>query len=154
MSCKRKLGESENKFVKRTKVEIATPRFFRSRTTPRLRVVRAQTGSLPLRPVIEGPTQRAVPSNLAQRAIKRQEFDAEQRLKFEEIACMKREDDSAHALRESESIKELRKAMLFHAHPISKYSCLCVHRSERKLTQPHSPRLQTAIRAEMHNLGV
>ena len=158
MSFKRKMPSSEDRFAKRAKVDLSASRPFRSRTVPRQAVSSLRTSSVPcqqtLRAVLELPTQRAAPCNLAQRAVKRQEFDTEQRQKSEEMLCMKREDDFAHILREEEVVKELRKGLVFHAKPIQRYSVLCVRRSDRKLTEPRSPALQTARRAELHNLAL
>jgi len=144
------MPSSEDRFVKRTKVEESVSRPFRSRTVPK----KAVSSQPPLRAVSELPMQRAAPNHLAQRAIKRQEFDTEQKQKAEELWCMRREDDLAHALREEQDIKHLREGLVFRAKPIHKYSSLCVHRSQRRLTEPKSPALLTARRAELHNLAL
>lgn len=158
MSYKRKMPSSEDRFQKRAKVDQSTSRPFRSRTVPKQPAANFRTSSVPCKPplraVLELPLQRAPLSHLAQRAIKRQEFDAEQKQKNDEISCMKREDDFSHALREETAIKALRKNLVFHANPIHKYSSVCLQRSERKLTEPRSPALQTARRAELYYLAL
>lgn len=158
MSSKRKMPSSEDRFAKRTKVDLSASRPFRSRTVPKQAASSLRTSSVPCKPplrvVLELPMQRAAPSNLAQRAVKRQEFDAEQRQKCEEMMYMKQEDDFAHILREEEAVKQLRKGLVFHAKPIQRYPVLCVRRSDRKLTEPRSPALQTARRAELHSLAL
>ena len=153
MSLKRKLSDCDVQFTKRAKLDPPPSRLGRSQSTPRRPLRTARLQSLPPKPTLqticEGATRRAGPTNLTKRAKAREVFDLEVKQKMREMEAMRREDDLGHQLREEHCVKLLRKGMVFKAQPIHRYPCLCVKRSDRKLTEPHSPTLRTALRAEL-----
>lgn len=156
MSTKRKLSTCDIPFAKKVKTHTTTARLVRSQSTPRRAVLPSRSGSLPQKlmgAVQELPMRCAGPTHLEKRAVRRKEFDLEVKQKERELRDMSREDALAHAIRELDAVRALRKGLIFRAQPIHHYLTLCVRRSERKLTEPHSPSLLTARRAELHDLG-
>jgi hypothetical protein len=79
---------------------------------------------------------------------KRVREDGEIRRRVMEVKQMRREDEASNAMRREERLRQLRKSLVFHAQPIRRYSGLCIKRSERKLTEPLSPRFGTSRKAE------
>lgn len=130
MSLKRKLSDSLP-FTKRVKVYRPSLRPSRSLSVPTKHETRAKARTFSLTPVLER----------AQWAAKRSKEDGEVRRRVGELRQMRREDEACKAIREEERLRQLRKSLQFHAQPIRKYSGLCIKRSERKLTEPRSPKL-------------
>jgi len=137
MSLKRKLSDSLP-FIKRVKVYRPSLRPTRSLSVPTKKEIRAKARTFSLTPVLEA----------AKGPGKRGKEDGEVRRRVGELKQMRREDEVAKASREEERLRQLRKSLQFHAQPIRRYSGLCIKRSERKLTEPHSPKRHPSRRAE------
>lgn len=135
MSLKRKLSDSLP-FVKRVKVEHPILRPSRSLSVPTKREIRTKRRNLSLTPVLEIGKGKRVRE------------DGEIRRRVMEVKQMRREDEASNAMRREERLRQLRKSLVFHAQPIRRYSGLCIKRSERKLTEPLSPRFGTSRKAE------
>jgi len=98
-------------------------------------------------------TLPGVPAHTALRALRRESFDRKQRERLAEASLMHQEDQLAHSLRDEQSVKELRKALVFKAQPIRRYTMgEGRRRTVRSVTVPKAPKLQTAIRAEYYCL--
>lgn len=135
MSLKRKLSDSLP-FVKRVKVERTLLRPSKSLSVPIKREIRTKRRTLSLAPVLEIGKGKRVRE------------DGEIRRRLMEGKQMRREDEASHAMRQEARLRQLRKSLVFHAQPIRRYSGLCIKRSERKLTEPQSPKFATSRKAD------
>ena len=132
MSLKRKLSDSLP-FVKRVKLYRPSLKPSRSFSTPLKQELRIKPRSLSLKTIHES----------CKFLLNHSKEDGEIRRKIKELWEMRREDEISKVVREEESLRELRKTLVFHAQPIRRYSGLCIRRSEKKLTQPISPKIRT-----------
>ena len=146
MSLKRKLEDCLWTVGKRVKTQSLAARPHRSLTVPRRTKTVPRPQSLPpkydLKPIWEG--------RKLQKGDWPSEWGEDSVRKVAELRQMRKEDDLAHAIREQEIVKKLRKAMEFKAKPIPKYPPPCITRSTKKLTEPRSPTF-SARRAHQHD---
>lgn len=135
---KRKLSDSILPTPKRVKTQSLGLHTGRSRTVPLRAKVAQRPRSLPLRYELKPiPEDRSRIHPL--RVVRAKEWEEDAVRKTLELRLMRREDEIAHSLREEEVIKRLRKAMEFKAKPMPKFVPICITRSTKKLTEPHSP---------------
>lgn len=87
------------------------------------------------------------PLHLAERAEKRREFDEFLRRREADAEELARKQAEVRARQEAAELKKLRRELVPQAQPIRHYASVEVKPSERPLTVPRSPALQTSARS-------
>jgi hypothetical protein len=82
----------------------------------------------------------------SERAEQRRQFDEKLHHKELEMADLKKQQDLVRKAREAEEMREFRKNLVPQAQPVHHYAPVHLKSSERPLTIPKSPALQTSMR--------
>lgn len=126
--------------LEKEEFELAASREFHAQPAPHPAPFYPKKSTKPLTQVVP------VPLHSAERAAKRREFDdfiRRRELEMEELA---RKQKAIRDKQEAEELKRLRRDLVPQAQPVRHYSSIDVKPSERPLTVPHSPALQTSMR--------
>lgn len=127
--------------IRKEEAELDAIRQFHSRPMPHAAPFLPRKSTKPLTQVEDFELHST------ERAERRREWEESLRAKEAELAELQRQQQELRQLREAEELRQLRLQLVPKAQPVAHYAPVKVKPSNRPLTIPHSPALQTSHRS-------